>query len=48
LTIKLSEDTPVPELLIQYLNRISDYFFTLSRKFAKDLNIQQINWKPRL
>jgi len=46
--IKLSEDTPVPEYLIQYLNRISDYFFTLSRKLAKDLNVQQINWKPRL
>ncbi len=46
--IKLSENTPVPELLIQYINRISDYYFTLSRKIAKDLKVQQINWKPRL
>lgn len=46
--IKLSEETPVPEYLIQYLNRISDYFFVLSRKLAKDFNVEQINWNPRL
>jgi cob(I)alamin adenosyltransferase len=46
--IKLSEETPVPEDLIIYINRLSDFFFVLSRKMAKDLNVEQINWNPRI
>ena len=46
LIIKLSEETPVPEHLIIYINRLSDFFFVLSRKTAKELNIDQIPWKP--
>jgi cob(I)alamin adenosyltransferase len=45
--IKLSEETPVPEELIVYINRLSDFFFVLSRKIAKDLNIDQISWNPK-
>ncbi len=44
--IKLSEETPVPDELIIYINRLSDFFFVLSRKAAKELNIDQIPWKP--
>jgi len=44
--IKLSEETPVPEDLVIYVNRLSDFFFVLSRKTAKELNIDQIPWKP--
>lgn len=32
---------------VKYLNRLSDYLFTLSRKMAKDLNAEEINWVPR-
>lgn len=45
---KLSEDMYVPEHVIQYLNRLSDYLFTLSRKILKDFNIDEIRWHPRL
>jgi len=45
--IKLSEETPVPDDLVIYINRLSDFFFVLSRKMAKDLIIEQINWKPK-
>jgi cob(I)alamin adenosyltransferase len=48
LAIKLAEETPVPENLIKYLNRLSDFLFMLSRMLAKELNIEQINWKPRV
>lgn len=44
--IKLSEETPVPEDLMIYINRLSDFFFVLSRKMAKDFNIDQFPWKP--
>ena len=30
----------------RFLNRLSDYFFVLSRKIAKDLSIVQIKWEP--
>jgi len=46
--IKLSEETPIPEELIVYINRLSDFFFVLSRKTAKELNVEQINWIPRI
>jgi len=45
--IKLSETTPIPEELIIYINRLSDFFFVLSRKTAKELNVEQIPWNPR-
>jgi cob(I)alamin adenosyltransferase len=48
LTIQLSEETPVPENVIKYLNRLSDYLFVSSRFFGKFHKIQQINWKPRV
>lgn len=48
LAIQLSEETPVPENVIKYLNRLSDYLFVSSRFFGKFHKIQQINWKPRV
>lgn len=46
--IKLTEETPVPEDLVIYINRLSDFLFVLSRKLAKELNIEQIPWKPNV
>jgi cob(I)alamin adenosyltransferase len=34
--------------IIQYLNRLSDYFFTLARYVAKKLGAEEIPWKPRI
>ncbi len=48
LTTKLAEETPVPENVVVYMNRLSDFFFTLSRKLGKDLNIEQIKWQPNV
>jgi len=38
----------VPELIIKYLNRLSDYLFVLSRYAAHKLNVAEIPWKARL
>jgi cob(I)alamin adenosyltransferase len=46
--IKLSEEFFVPELIIKYINRLSDFLFVLSRKFSKDFNIKEIPWQPKL
>lgn len=46
--IHLSETGFVDELVIKYLNRLSDYLFVLSRKLAQDLNTREIPWKARM
>jgi cob(I)alamin adenosyltransferase len=46
--IKLHESHPVDSLIIKYMNRLSDYFFVLSRKLTADLNAEETAWKPRV
>ena len=38
----------VDEKLIQYLNRLSDYLFTLARFAGQKLGALEIAWKPRI
>lgn len=46
-TVALSlSDSGTDGIFIRYLNRLSDYFFVLSRKLAKDLGAQELLWKP--
>ena len=48
ITIKVGEEFKVEELIIQYLNRLSDFYFVLSRLISKDLNAVETPWKPKL
>ncbi|HNS16466.1 MAG TPA: cob(I)yrinic acid a,c-diamide adenosyltransferase [Bacteroidales bacterium] len=48
LVIKLAQEKPVDQLVIKYLNRLSDYLFILSRKFSKDFNVVETIWKARI
>jgi cob(I)alamin adenosyltransferase len=48
MTIHLSEDSFVAELVIKYLNRLSDYLFVLARKLSFDLDAEEIPWKARM
>jgi cob(I)alamin adenosyltransferase len=48
LVIKLSSDYVVPELVMEYLNRLSDYFFVLSRKLSVDFKAVEHIWSPDL
>ena len=47
IVIELSENEIVSPLIIQYLNRLSDYLFVLSRKLSIDLGVDEIPWKPK-
>jgi len=47
LTVLLSEQEYVHELIVKYLNRLSDYLFVLGRKIAYDLQVPEITWHPR-
>lgn len=46
--IALDAQEPVDALVIQYLNRLSDYLFMLSRKMTAELNAEETLWKPRM
>lgn len=43
--IEMNNHYPVDNKVIIYVNRLSDYFFTLSRKLLKDENVEEIAWK---
>ena len=45
--VRLSENWEIAPIIIKYLNRLSDYLFTLGRKLSKDLGTDEIEWKPR-
>jgi cob(I)alamin adenosyltransferase len=45
--IGLHEQEKIEEVIIQYLNRLSDYLFVLGRLVAKELNVDEVAWEPR-
>ncbi|NVO02809.1 MAG: cob(I)yrinic acid a,c-diamide adenosyltransferase [Bacteroidetes bacterium] len=46
--LKASVNNQIDEIIIQYFNRLSDYFFVLGRKFALDLKVPEIIWKTKV
>lgn len=47
LTVALHREEPVAPLVLQYLNRLSDYFFMLARQLGADAGAEEIVWLPR-
>lgn len=47
ITVRLAEESRVDEKVNIYLNRLSDYLFTLARKIGHDHHIEENKWKPR-
>tara|TARA_B100000614_G_scaffold207891_1_gene190437 strand:- start:392 stop:940 length:549 start_codon:yes stop_codon:yes gene_type:complete len=45
--VRLNKSWEIPNIIIKYLNRLSDYLFVLSRKISKDFSGKEIEWKPR-
>jgi cob(I)alamin adenosyltransferase len=48
IVIALNSVEPVEPLVIQYINRLSDYLFVLSRKISKELGAEETPWTPRM
>jgi cob(I)alamin adenosyltransferase len=46
LVIKLAEEIEIEEIIVRYLNRLSDYLFVLSRKLTLDLGAEETPWIP--
>jgi len=47
LVVALHQSDPVDPLVLQYLNRLSDYFFMLARQLGHDLGAEEVIWNPR-
>lgn len=45
--IALNDQEPVSELVLKYLNRLSDYLFVLGRLMAQELDAEEVKWEPR-
>jgi cob(I)alamin adenosyltransferase len=47
LVVALHKKDPIDALILQYLNRLSDYFFVLSRMIGHELQVPENIWRPR-
>lgn len=45
--VRLAADAPVEPVILEYLNRLSDYLFVLARKIAADRGVKEVEWRPR-
>jgi cob(I)alamin adenosyltransferase len=48
ITVHLAEENPVDEKVTIYLNRLSDYLFTLGRRIAHQQQVPENKWIPRM
>ena len=48
LVITLDQQEKIDELVIKYLNRLSDYLFVLCRMMTQELGAEETPWKPRM
>jgi cob(I)alamin adenosyltransferase len=48
ITVHLAEESTVDEKVNIYLNRLSDYLFTLARKIGNERKIPENQWIPRI
>ena len=45
--VALQEESPVEEVIITYINRLSDYLFVLARKLSLSHKAKEIFWIPK-
>lgn len=46
--VLLNEHEPMDEIVIRYLNRLSDYLFMLCRLMTHELGAEEVAWKARM
>lgn len=48
LVVELAAQTEVPDIIIRYLNRLSDYLFMFARMLVHDAGVAEKPWRPRM
>lgn len=43
--LRLNTNEKTPEIVIKFLNRLSDFLFVLSRKISLELNNEEVRWQ---
>jgi cob(I)alamin adenosyltransferase len=46
LSVALHQEENINQVILTYLNRLSDYLFVLARKLSQDLSAQEVKWIP--
>ena len=46
LAVELAQEEWVEPIIIQYLNRLSDYLFILARQMGEERGVPEVNWAP--
>jgi len=46
--VSLTLDSKIDDLVVKYLNRLSDYLFVLCRMMAQELGTTETPWEPRM
>ena len=47
LVVHIAQQEALPEIILRYLNRLSDLLFVLARWLGKALGAEEIPWRPR-
>lgn len=47
LCVELNENEEINGDILKYLNRLSDFLFTMARKLSLDLSVEEIKWIPQ-
>ncbi len=47
LVVALHEHEPLDEIILAFLNRLSDYLFALARRMSHELGATEVPWQPR-
>ena len=46
--VALNEAAEIDDIIVEYLNRLSDFFFVLSRMIIKEEGAEEVYWKPEI